>query len=225
MPEANANTRTQPVSFGFVDTFEKGHFSGWCYTNTRLQQQILLKVNGQPIRTINANMYRDDVKSIGVPVAKCGFDLSIDLKDLPTDGCDISFHEPVFGEPLENGIFHCHAGTIARGSEGGQKTSLLGIQSYVKLFQSTDSAMTIMSFIELALKKLSTAPDSIFAAMSYLLILGRTPDPDGFHNSLQTDLSSNANRHAFLLNMVSSVEFTNKRSVAAAMIDLNKLKA
>lgn len=219
--DPNASTKT--VSFGFVDTYENGHFTGWCFTNTRPEQQVILKINGTPIRTINATMIREDVKNIGVPQPRCGFDFTINLQDLPANGCTLSFHETVFDNKLENGVFYCQSGTIKPSSNIESLGPPLGIRSYISLFQTTDSAISSSSFLDFAMDALESTSTSSFVAMCYLLVLGRTPDPVGFFNSLRPDLATDSGRREFLNKMVSSMEFKSKRSISTATLDLKKL--
>lgn len=223
MSTSTTSEKNNVVSFGFVDTHELGHFTGWCYTNSHEDQHVILKVNNQTIRPVRANVTRPDVKQIGVPNAQCGFDLNICSFELSPTGCIISFHDPVFGNLLENGKFYCHSGSVSKYSDSDHVDDMLSIKSYVKIFQTTESAMSTESFLNFALKKLRPTSPQTFVAMSYLLILGRTPDPEGFSSSLKSNLISDASRYDFLLSMINSVEFEKKRSIASATVDLGKL--
>lgn len=213
------------ASIGFVDTFENGHFTGWTYTNQKANQEITLKINSYFIRSIRADVTRQDVKNAGIDAEHCGFDFNIDLDDLPEDGCFISLHESVFDKPLENGTFRYQKGTLTQHATADESRELVPVKTYISVYESASTSLSHLTLLDLAISVLSDAPLSTFIAMSYLLILGRTPDPDGFHNYLQHQLSSNSEKRKFLLNMIDSAEFKTKRSIASATTDLEKYSA
>ncbi|WP_286953237.1 MULTISPECIES: DUF4214 domain-containing protein [unclassified Pseudomonas] len=225
MTTPSSDNQNQSIDIGFVDTYENGHFSGWYYSNRKdYRSEIELKINTHAIKTIKTNVHREDVaKQLGVDQASCGFNFVLDLANLPSDGCTISFHEPASGKPLNNGFFKYDSGKIMRVESIQKCPTMLGIKAYVEILQSAQSDMSAASFVKFACIKLRPYPDTSFVALSYMLILGRTPDPIGFLNSLHPDLSTDAGRNSFILTMVSSAEFKTKRTLSTAVADLNKL--
>ncbi|MBF8805685.1 DUF4214 domain-containing protein [Pseudomonas asiatica] len=218
------SNKTPVMTIGFVDTFENGHFSGWCYTTSLEQQEVTLKINSHTIKKLHTNIIREDVsQQLKIEPTACGFNFSIKLDDLPTEGCTISFHEPTGEKLLNNGLFTYEHGKIIKGGPSKPHTLPLGIRAYTNILNSAKSDISTPSFIDVAIAKLRFASNSTFVALSYILILGRTPDPDGFLNSLRADLSSDASRRGFLANMVSSAEFQSKRTIAGAIRDLGKI--
>ena len=210
------------ASIGFVDTYENGHFTGWTYTNIRDTQAVSLNINTHLIKTVLADLPRPDVKAAGLVVERCGFDFTIDLESLPADGCIISIQEPVFNKPLDKGTYRYSEGKLTLHTGGEINTDTISVNSYIKVTEAASACLTPLALLELAMSVLGKAPLSTFIAMSYFLILGRTPDPEGFHNSLRLDLSSTGSKNNFMLDMISSGEFQQKRSVAAAIHDLGK---
>lgn len=225
MSMPSTDQKRQAVDIGFVDTYENGHFSGWYYSNhDDYQREILLKINSHEIKRVQTNVERIDVaEQLGITQTSCGFNFVLDLVNLPTDGCTISFHDPLYGKQLNNGVFQYQSGKLLRTESTQTYRTQLEIKSYINILQAAQSGISSASFIKLACDKLRTQTDASFVALSYMLILGRTPDPIGFLNSLHPDLSTDAGRKAFITTMINSGEFNSKRSISLALADLGKL--
>lgn len=209
-------------SIGFVDTYENGHFTGWTYTNSRSEQRIIFKLNGHLITEILANAPRPDVKAAGIEQANCGFNFKLDLRDLPKDGCFISMHESVFGGVLGNGSFVCRDGLITPQSTMDFEPARIPVSTYVSIYDAAGASQDSTALVELCMEVLGRLPTNTLMAMSYLLLLGRIPDPEGFRGSLRHKVTSDVEKRHFLSNVISSAEFVAKRSVAAATADLKK---
>lgn len=217
-------TASSQVSVGFVDTFENGNFSGWCYNNQHTEKTVILKINAHTVATIQTTIIRDDVtQQLKVEPTECGFNFTLHLHQLPSDGCTISFHEPVNEKILHNGLFTYEQGQLRKGAVDTSPSSKLSINAYIDILSAVKSDFSATTFIKFAIDKLRFATPETFVALSYILILGRTPDPDGFLNSLKADLSDDNNRRDFLHTMVSSHEFKQKRTFTNAMRDLAKI--
>lgn len=209
---------------GFVDTFENGNFSGWCYDTKRKEQETLLKINSKLVATIPATIIRTDVaQQLNIPPIACGFNFTLHINKLPSEGCVISFHESTHHELLNNGTFTYENGKLVKGAIKPWCGHPLSISTYVDIVNSVKSDLSTEDFVNFSVNKLKFASPANFVALSYILILGRTPDPDGFLNSLHTDLNTDISRQDFLSKMVNSVEFKEKRTVSSAMRDLAKI--
>lgn len=209
---------------GFVDTFENGNFSGWCYDTEKKEQEIVLKINSNLVATIPATVIRTDVaQQLKIPPVACGFNFTLQIDKLPPEGCVISFHESTHHKILNNGTFTYEHGRLATGAIKPSYGHPLPISTYVDIVNSVKSDLSAENFVNFAVNKLKFASPANFVALSYILILGRTPDPDGFLNSLHTDLNTDSSRRDFLSKMVSSIEFNEKRTISNAMRDLAKI--
>jgi hypothetical protein len=209
-------------SIGFVDTYENGHFTGWTYTNSRAEQKIIFKLNGHVITEVMANALRPDVKAAGIEQGNCGFNFKLNLEDLPKDGCFISMHESVFGELLGNGTFVCRNGIITPQTAMDFDPGLIPVSSYVSIYDAAGASQDSAALVDLCMEVLGRLPPNTLMAMSYLLLLGRIPDPEGFRGSLRHKVSSDLEKRHFLSNVIGSAEFVAKRSVAAATADVKK---
>lgn len=212
------------MSIGFVDSFENGNFSGWCYNNQGTQNTVILKINSSYVTTIQTTVLRSDVaEQLGVNPIECGFNFTFNIHDLPTEGCSVSFHEPINQAPLNNGFFKYERGQLAQTDNHEPTNSKISIDAYLKILNAVKSDISPANFVSFALNKLRSTTTENFVALSYILILGRTPDPDGFSNSLHADLVNENGRRNFLATMVGSEEFRSKRTISNAMRDLSKI--
>lgn len=217
---------TKIASVGVVDTFAKGHFTGWTYTSKDTPLSVGLYVNANLIKIIPADVLRPDVKAAGIKIERCGFDFKIDLDSLPSEGCSIELHEMVFDKPIENGRFEYALGLLTTVSKDKEPSAPqpIDVRTYVSLSSTTSANSSPQALVDMAIDVFRDMPNTTFVAMSYILVLGRTPDPDGFQGSMKANLVSEFGKREFLLNMINSDEFKNKRTISSAMNDVAKLK-
>lgn len=215
---------TEPIirSIGFVDTFLNGHFTGWTYSKQSVEQHINLKINGSFLRKVLSNRNRPDVKAAGIEESQCGFNFTLRLSDLPSDGCVISLHEPILDTVLGGGRFLYKDGEIAPYEGENFAPRPLPIKTYLSIYDSTSSTEDTGDLLDASMNALAKAPPATLVAMAYLLILGRNPDPDGFKGSRKFQLFSDLEKRAFLSSMINSAEFATKRTVVSAKADLAK---
>jgi hypothetical protein len=210
--------------FGIVDTFSSGTFTGWIYNSLVAQQTLAVRINDLKVREVEANVLRPDVKAAGVAPEECGFAFQLDLQDLPADGCTLSLVDSTTNTPLENGIFTLLDGILTPGLADGTtevaRLSLLSIKQYLKAQEEKFGEQTTTLVAKELLKAIEHLPTNTFVALSYLLILGRIPDPAGFQNSLTNGRFEGHARYQFVLEMMRSEEFRKKRTPNLVLADL-----
>lgn len=210
--------------FGIVDTFSSGTFTGWIYNSLVTKQTLAVRINNLKVREVEANVLRPDVKAAGVAPEECGFAFQLDLQDLPADGCTLSLVDATTNTPLENGIFKLLDGILTPGLADATievARPSLSIKQYLKAQEEKFGEQTTALVAKELLKAIEHLPTNTFVALSYLLILGRIPDPAGFQNSLTNGRFEGHARYQFVLEMMRSEEFRKKRTPNLVLADLN----
>lgn len=210
--------------FGIVDTFSSGLFTGWIYNNQLTKQILSVKINELKIREIEANLSRPDVQAAGLAPEQCGFSFQLHLNDLPKSQCTLSLTDLASGILLENGVFTLLDGVLTPGvaSKTDDKVlSSLSIRQYLKAQEDEPGDQNIALVAKEILKSIEHLPDNTFIALSYLLVLGRIPDPEGFLNSLRNGQFEGSARYQFVSDMMRSEEFKRKRTPNLVLADLH----
>lgn len=209
--------------FGIVDTFSSGTFTGWAYNRLAKKQTLIVKINDLKVREVEANLLRPDVKAAGLAPEQCGFAFQLDIQDLPTDGCTLSLVDSTSNILLENGIFTLLDGVLTPGSPDTTSDVIrpsLSIKQYLRAQDDKFGDQTTASVAKDLLKAIEHLPTTTFVALSYLLVLGRIPDPVGFQNSLSNGRFEGHARYQFVLEMMRSEEFKKKRTPNLVLADL-----
>ncbi|MEB2869658.1 hypothetical protein [Pseudomonas rhizosphaerae] len=209
--------------FGIVDTFSSGTFTGWSYNSSVIKQTLTVKINDLKVREIEANILRPDVKAAGVAPEQCGFAFQLNIQDLPADGCILSLVDSTSGIQLENGIFTLLDGILTPGFPDNTAEVIrpsLSIKQYLKAQEDKFGDQTTALVAKDLLKAIEHLPINTFVALSYLLVLGRIPDPVGFQNSLSNGRFEGNAKFQFVLEMMRSEEFKKKRTPTLVLADL-----
>ncbi|WP_349571875.1 hypothetical protein [Azotobacter salinestris] len=216
---ANKRNRT-----GIIDTYKDGYISGWSYNPEASEQAVLIKINSTPIKTIPINKRRPDVVAKGLAPENCGFEFQIKLETLPSKECIISINDPLTGTPLINGeLLWSQEGLQPLKEQNSIKKEPLSVAVYIKTQELNKKDITPESLSEEFCKRLSGFPKSTFAAMAYLTILGRIPDPDGFNGKLLSMPSTENEKRKIINEMLATQEFQSNRSHDSANADICKI--
>lgn len=210
--------------FGIVDTFSSGTFTGWSYNSSVEKQNVAVKINDLKVREIEANLSRPDVLAAGAAPERCGFAFQLDLQDLPDGECAISLVDLTTNTLLENGLFTLAEGILTP-STAAQNTSdvrpSLTIRQYLKAQEEKAGDQGVALVAKEVLQSIDHLPANTFVALSYLLVLGRIPDPEGFLNSLKNGRFEGHARYQFILDMMRSEEFRKKRTPSLVLADIH----
>lgn len=209
---------------GFVDTYENGEISGWSYTSGIAQQKILVKVNGELVRTIEANKKRSDVASAGFAPEVCGFVFTIDVDAVFEGEYIVTLQDAYTGSLLKNGILKMSAGQVMLCNDlSTVKIKELSVREYISIADMSNSRIEECEFVDLFIDKLSNFPLNKFVAMCYLVILGRVPDPQGFGDKMRHMNNSVTSKKSLVIDMLSTEEFKKSSSMNDARIRLSKV--
>jgi len=210
--------------FGIVDTFSSGLFTGWIYNSQLTKQTLLVKINSLTIREIEANLSRPDVQASGLAPEQCGFSFQLDLSDLPRSNCTLSLSDVGSGNLLENGVFTLLDGILTPGAASevaGWTVPSLSVKQYLKAQEDEVGDQNVAFVAKKVLDSIEHLSDNTFIALSYLLVLGRIPDPEGFLNSLRNGRLAGNAKYEFVFDMMRSEEFRRKRTPSLVLADLH----
>lgn len=210
--------------FGIVDTFDSGTFTGWSYNSSVNKQVLVVRINDLKVREIEANLPRPDVQAAGVGPEQCGFAFQLDLSDLPAGECTLSIVDFASNILLENGLFTLLDGMLIPDSTKTitvQARPSLSIGQYLKVQEEKIGDQSAALVAKEILSAIEHLPTNTFVALSYLLVLGRIPDPAGFQNSLKNGRFDVHARFQFVLDMMQSEEFKKKRTSSLVLADVH----
>lgn len=210
--------------FGIVDTFSSGIFTGWIYNSLVEKQALAVRINDFKIREVEANVLRPDVKAAGLAPEQCGFAFQLDLRELPAGESTLSLVDSASNIPLENGIFMLLDGILTPSAADVTTEAArpsLSIKQYLKAQEDQFGDQSTALVAKELLKAIEHLPTNTFVALSYLLVLGRIPDPVGFQNSLINGRFEGHARYQFVLEMMRSEEFKKKRTPNLVLADLH----